>query len=81
MGCFDTVIFKCPECGAKLEEQSKGGKCCMGEFPASAVPFGVADDLLGKVIVCNECCTEWAIETMYHEKVPLMLKPVTVTKW
>jgi hypothetical protein len=46
MGCYDSVWFKCPNCGEKLEAQSKGGNCDMEDYTPNKVPISVALDLI-----------------------------------
>src|SRR4051812_14981503 len=51
MGCFDSVYFTCPNCGAQIEAQSKGGECQLDTYPPDAVPARVAMDLT----IWNRC--------------------------
>ena len=44
MGMFDTIIFHCPECGSRIEAQSKSGECLLREYYCTAVPADVAAD-------------------------------------
>lgn len=54
MGMFDTITFKCPNCGADLSTQSKSGACMLGEYDRHAVPQSVAYDCNRHMpIVCN----------------------------
>lgn len=32
MGCFDTLIVKCPFCDKDVEEQTKAGDCALQEY-------------------------------------------------
>ena len=43
MGCYNTIIAKCPSCGAENEFQTKGGDCSMSNFPLKETPD---DDML-----------------------------------
>ena len=45
MGCFDHVYFDCPNCGDKIEAQSKGGDCLFNTYSPDAVPVNVASQL------------------------------------
>ncbi|GGD03595.1 hypothetical protein GCM10011587_04160 [Pyruvatibacter mobilis] len=55
MGMFDTVTARCPECGGKIEWQSKAGECCLVSYDARAVPASIAEDLDGAYSRCPEC--------------------------
>ena len=69
MGMFDTVKFKCPECGAELELQSKAGECVLHEYHYKAVPPEIAIDLDGRNVLCEHCFT---VTTLHYDKVPLV---------
>jgi NMD protein affecting ribosome stability and mRNA decay len=55
MGLFDTVLFTCPECGEKVEKQSKAGDCYLAEISQSQVPIEIAQDILGQLVKCDDC--------------------------
>lgn len=44
MGMSDSVWFKCPNCGERMEAQSKGGECYMNNYNPGTVPYDVARD-------------------------------------
>ncbi len=52
---FDTVIFKCPNCGKDIEEQTKAGECILRNFNCNEVPINIAIDLFDEVVHCYEC--------------------------
>lgn len=62
MGMFDYVNIRCPECGQKLEFQSKAGPCEMKRFkiPGNA-PLSVIGDLKNDAdkerLTCPHCHT------------------------
>ncbi len=41
---FDSIYFKCEECGKKIEAQSKSGICALNEYNHTSVPIDVAID-------------------------------------
>lgn len=45
MGCFDTVLVPCPECGKLYPAQSKGGDCICLTYSLEDAP----DDVLSNV--------------------------------
>ena len=47
MGCFNTVIFKCPSCGGEIAEQVKSGSCTLNTFNEDKVPIDDAGGLIG----------------------------------
>ena len=44
MGCYETIHFKCPNCGAGLSAQSKSGPCVLDDYEHTSVPMDVAID-------------------------------------
>ncbi len=63
MGCFDSVWFKCPSCGASrqddppggVEFQSKAGGCNLADYEPASAPPKVALDIIDKVGTCSRC--------------------------
>ena len=55
MGCFDTINFRCPECGEKVEYQSKAGYCNMDELEEYEVPLEIAAEADGERVRCKSC--------------------------
>ena len=44
MGCYDTIIGKCPECGIENYFQSKSGDCCLDTYDIEEAPEDVMVD-------------------------------------
>ena len=61
MGSFDTVTFLCPNCGSKIEEQSKAGDCELKNYSPSTAPPKVAADLIGESVWCDSCKRSYTI--------------------
>lgn len=63
---FDTIYFKCPTCGAKIELQSKGADSpSLSEYDYRAVPLQVAAGVLGSQVCCNDCCETFRVHVPY----------------
>lgn len=41
---FDSIYFKCTECGKDIEAQSKSGACSLDKYDHTNVPRDVAED-------------------------------------
>lgn len=46
MGLFDSVMVPCPNCGSKLEFQSKSGDCIMATYELKDTPADVLMDVM-----------------------------------
>lgn len=57
MSTFDSVFVICPQCGSKIEFQSKAGKCNLNRYISSNVPAEIAIDLHGNYETCFQCMT------------------------
>lgn len=55
MGCFDTVHFLCPNCGAEVSEQSKAGDCALADYWLHRIPTEIALDLQRHGVDCPKC--------------------------
>lgn len=44
MGVYDTIIFKCPNCGEENGSQSKSGECVLKFYDYKSVPRSTAYD-------------------------------------
>lgn len=55
MGLYDTVIFECPDCGGKVEAQSKVADCALIEYSSDSVPMDIAVDIDGWPANCVDC--------------------------
>ena len=58
---FDSVIFKCPNCGADIEEQSKAGICVCETYEPDEVPLSIAMDINRQLIKCYDCGAKFCI--------------------
>jgi hypothetical protein len=63
MGCYDTVLLPCPECGKIYDAQSKSGDCLLRVYNFNDAP----DDVMSNVnrhapFVCFECGTVFHVE-------------------
>lgn len=45
MGCFDSVIVKCPSCKKEVEFQSKSGDCTLSRYTLEEAPEDVLKDV------------------------------------
>lgn len=62
MGCFDSVIAKCPKCDTDVEWQSKADKCSLRTYSPLAVPVVIAKDIERDTVKCPGCGTELCIK-------------------
>ena len=73
MGMYDTITFKCPECGTKIEVTSKSGICDLKQYKAKKVPTEIALDIEGKIIHCEICKNSLEIEGLIFAYSPMRL--------
>ena len=73
MGMYDIVYFPCPTCGARVEDQFKGGECSLRCIPISDAPADVLSglDLVGTCGTCNNSyrlviTRRFVVETRVH---------------
>jgi hypothetical protein len=45
MGCYDTVILRCPKCGDPYYAQSNSGECLLREYDLDNCPQDVLVDV------------------------------------
>lgn len=65
MGCYDTVLVPCPQCGAKSPFQSKGGECICGTYELEEAPDGVLSDVNRNAPnTCEECGTSFKVKLL-----------------
>lgn len=75
MGMFDSVNFTCPECGGKVEVQSKAGNCDLEEHPPECVPMAIAADIEGECGICYDCGESFRVYSLMPLKgVPMGIK-------
>ena len=80
MGCYDTIAFKCPNCGNKIYTQSKGGECLLEEFPVTAVPISVALDANRHApISCCKCGNNYVFNNIPNNE-PIKTVCLTIRK-
>ena len=72
---FDSVMFKCPECGHKIEAQSKSGECGLQVYTPDKVPEDVLEGL--KIYdACRGCGTRFTISKPEPVIVPVVFYSV-----
>ena len=54
MGMFNSVIYTCPKCKCKIENQTKSGSCELETYPHYAVPPAELEGL-DTIMICDEC--------------------------
>lgn len=59
MGCYDSIVFKCPACGNEIAAQSKGGACSMMTYGLNDVPADVASDANRHAPYLCKCGASW----------------------
>jgi len=63
MGCFDTVLIDCPNCGEEYEAQSKGGECTLSYYTLENCPMDVLEDVNRHApFTCDNCKTKFKVE-------------------
>lgn len=72
MGCFDEVVFKCPNCGTVLRAQSKAGECHLNAYLAQSVPAAIAVDVDGDIETCPECEADVMLVSTIRDRVPMI---------
>jgi transcription elongation factor Elf1 len=79
MSSFDTVSFKCPECGHYIEVQTKAGDCRMKEYANLRVPAIIAASMNAEKVQCDCCKNTFVMASdILPRYVPIMLLPVPV---
>ena len=73
---FDSIWFRCKECGKKIEAQSKSGKCCLDSFDSDSVPEDVAQDANRHAPFSCECGCRYEFE-IPEKTVRLRIKKLT----
>lgn len=55
MGLYDSVIARCPSCGAEIEFQTKEGPCqlLLFDLQSEPIPVGIAAALHGQSELCR----------------------------
>ncbi len=68
MGCPDSVLVICPECGRELWFQSKGGACLLRDYTLDNAPDDVMSDINRHAPYHCEC---WALVSVKDRKAVL----------
>lgn len=60
MSMFNTVIFRCPECGGEILDTTKSGDCLLREYSSWHVP---PEDVKGleEELTCDHCLSEFKV--------------------
>jgi hypothetical protein len=72
MGCYNEIIFKCPNCNSFIEEQSKGGDCSLSTYAASEAPLADIAYLEDNKVFCSSCKKRFIV------KIKSIIKPYLV---
>jgi len=75
MGMFDSVWFNCPNCGERMEAQSKGGECYLNNYTPEAVPMDVALD--AHIHEPCSCGKAYKIKKVEPQVIALELEEIT----
>lgn len=79
MGCYDTVIIPCPNCGEPYAAQSKGGKCFLDNYSLDNAPQDVLADVNRHApFTCDQC--ETIFEVIFKVKAVAVLAKETHQK-
>jgi hypothetical protein len=63
MGCYDTILVPCPECGKEYDAQSKSGDCLMRIYSFNDCPEDVMINVNRHApFVCFKCGTTFEVE-------------------
>lgn len=63
MGCFDTVIFRCPKCGRRNDFQSKADKCNFETYTFPKAPLKIIADM--EDITCDHCTAKLTVNVQF----------------
>jgi hypothetical protein len=75
MGCYNTIFFNCPDCGNKLEVQSKSGDCSLSDYEFEDAPLRDLTDIENEIVTCYKCNRTYKIKL--QKIVNLQLKRIT----
>lgn len=62
MGCYNSIIFKCPSCQATIEVQSKAGSCSLETFLVEEASFQDLAEIEDSIIECRKCHSSYKIK-------------------
>ena len=63
MSSFNTINFKCPNCGKSISIQSKSGDCTFKEYFCKSVPIADVSEIINKVMSCPHCQRTLVVKT------------------
>jgi hypothetical protein len=82
MGCFDTVLVPCPECGEEVGFQSKSGPCELAVFPLNHCPPSVMKDVnRHSPHRCPKCATRFSVLIDQKRSVEIPDISADLVKW
>ena len=70
MGCFDTIMIKCPTCGTDIECQSKSGDCDLKQMSLEKA-IRTNDPALVDInrhapFICSNCGEKWRVRVFFN---------------
>ncbi len=72
---FDSVVTKCPKCGAEIEFQSKALNCDFETYNLECVPVEIANDINGEEQICKNCDSKVIINCLHIVRsVPMYIR-------
>ena len=75
MGVFDTIYFKCLDCGDDITCQSKSGLCEFGSFSSASVPVSVAMNANRHApFICPTCGANYKFGNIPNGEVHISLR-------
>ena len=77
MGMFDSIYFRCQDCGEKIEAQSKSGDCALNKYDHSSVPKSVAEDANRHAPFGCKCGAAYEFYGIEEESVYLKVRRLT----
>lgn len=69
MGCFDTILVPCPECGQEEQFQSKGGDCLLEVVKLRDCPIDILSDANRHAPYLCDCGTQFKVDLENKESV------------
>jgi hypothetical protein len=77
VGMFDYVVFTCPKCGAKNEDQTKSADCLLNVYEiAPEMDTQIASMLQGDILRCSTCKTMFILDVDIPETVKTNLREI-----
>jgi hypothetical protein len=84
MGCYDSVLVPCPNCGEESEFQSKSGDCLCRFYKLDNCPADVIFDInRHSPNICEKCNTNYYVEfeTYKPDNRTISVRNVKSVKW